>query len=215
MRGQSPLETKKLEKNRVLLVEGQDDERFFIELLKHLDIPDVQVWDCGSKDNIANVIMRVSKDALLPDLKTLIVTRDADENPDSAFESVCGALVRNGFVAPSSKNSFSAGIPKVGVFLLAGSSSIGMLEDLCLETVQNHPAMACVQKFCECVTVLDEKPKNRAKSEAQSFLAMQSFLAAMPRFVRHVGEAAQKGYWNFEAETLRELREFLLHLREE
>ena len=30
--------------------------------------------------------------------------------------------------------------------------------------------------------------------------------------VRHVGEAAERGYWNFDSETLDELRRFLLQL---
>lgn len=210
-----PIQPKKLEKNRVLLVEGSDDESFLIALLDHLGIVDCQVWNCGGQDYIADSIMRISKDPLRPDLKTLLVTRDADEKPLSAFESVCNALERYGFTFPKSKNTFSDGVPKVGVFLLAGSSGLGMLEDLCLETVQDHVAMPCVQTFCECVMALEDKPKNKAKTEAQSLMVAHSFLAAMPKLIRHVGTAAQKGYWNFEAETLRELREFLLTLHAE
>lgn len=212
MIGMSPLETKKLEKKQVLLVEGVDDERFFLALLRFLGIANCQVWNCGGKDYIADSIMRISKDALLPELEVLIVTRDADDNPVSAFESICNALKRYGFAAPVSKNTFVAGKPKVGVFLLADSSGNGMLEDMCLETVRDHVAMPCVQTFCNCVVNLEGGPKNRVKTEAQSLMAAHSFLAAMPEFVRHVGTAAQRGYWNFDAETLGELREFLLQL---
>lgn len=210
-----PIQPKKLENNRVLLVEGPDDERFFKAMLSHLNIADCQVWNCEGKDNIADSIMRISKDPLRSDLKILLVTRDADDDPTSTLKSVCNALERYGFTFPKSKNTFSDDAPKVGVFLLAGSSGSGMLEDLCLETVQDHVAMPCVQTFCECVMALEDKPKNKAKTEAQSLMAAQSFLAAMPRFVRHIGEAAEKKYWNFEAETLRELREFLLTLHAE
>lgn len=201
-----PIQPKKLEKNRVLLVEGRDDEIFFKAMLSYLKIADWQVWNCGGKDNIADAIMRISKDPLRPDLKTLLVTRDADETPLSAFESVRHALERYGFTFPKSKNTFTDGVPKVGVFLLAGSSGLGMLEDCCLQSVHNDPAMSCVNAFSTCTATLPNPPRNISKSRAQAYLA------AREEYVKDIGTAAQKGYWNFEAETLRELREFLLKL---
>ncbi len=214
---QSPLGTRTIEKNRVVLVEGQDDERFFRKFLSHLGVgEEYQLWDYEGKEHLSDSLMRISKDegARSGALQTLIVTIDADNDAQAAFSSVVYHLNANGLQPPKEKNKYSGSMPiDVGVFLLCGRDGRGMLENLCLETVADHAAMPCVHSFSECVMALDNKPRNKAKAEAQSFMAAHAFPAAMPKFVRHVGEAAEKGYWNFDSETLTELREFLLRVQ--
>ena len=78
-----------------------------------------------------------------------------------------------------------------------------MLEDLCLKTVEHHPAMRCVATFIGCVLELENPPNNIAKAKAQAFLA------AMPRLVNSVGLGAQKGYWDFNSEELTDLKAFI------
>ena len=87
-----------------------------------------------------------------------------------------------------------------------------MLEDLCLETVKDRPAMKCVDEFSSCVSALKSPPKNISKSKTQVFKA-QVFLATQPKIVDSVGLGSQKGYWNFEAPCLVELKAFLSHLK--
>ena len=82
-----------------------------------------------------------------------------------------------------------------------------MLEDLCLETVKDHSAMACVNEFVECAAALPDSPKNPSKAKCQAFLAAQ------PEMANCVGLGAQKGYWNLDSPALHELRGFLDHLR--
>ena len=82
-----------------------------------------------------------------------------------------------------------------------------MLEDLCLETVKIHEAMACVDDFMKCVSTLRNPPLNPAKSKVQAFLASQ------PETVSSVGNAAQKGYWNIDSPVLDELKAFLENFR--
>ena len=90
---------------------------------------------------------------------------------------------------------------------MPGNSDAGMLEDLCLKTVENHPAMGCVQPFTSCISELEESPNNIVKAKAQAFLA------AMPELANSVGVGAQKGYWNFKSEELTDLKSFIGNLR--
>lgn len=217
MQRRSPLGTRILESDYAVLVEGQDDERFFGKFLSHLGITACDVWDYNGKNQLPDSLMRISKDERVRGgtLRVLIVTIDADNDPDAALNSVAYHLNAFGFPSPSVRNTYSGGAPDVGAFLLGGNNGTGMLEDICLGTVSNHPAMPCVNTISACVMALDKdiQPKNRAKAEAHSFMAAHAFLAAQPKFVRHTGEAAEKGYWNSDSETLAELREFLLRLQ--
>ena len=90
---------------------------------------------------------------------------------------------------------------------MPGNSDAGMLEDLCLKTVENHPVMNCVNPFVDCISKLEEAPNNMAKAKAQAFLA------AMPELANSVGVGAQKGYWDFNSEELTELKLFINNLR--
>lgn len=86
---------------------------------------------------------------------------------------------------------------------MPGKSQQGMLEDLCLKTVENQPAMKCVDIFVTCASNLKKKPKNLSKTK------VQTYLAAMPEIVNSLGIGAKKGYWNFGSSELNDLKSFL------
>ncbi len=86
---------------------------------------------------------------------------------------------------------------------MPGSFESGMLEDLCIKTVQETPAMECVDGFIHCVQALDNPPRNMAKAKAQAYLA------AMPKITSSVGVAAMKNYWNFDSDELFPLKQIL------
>ena len=107
-----------------------------------------------------------------------------------------------------------------GIFIMPGNAEEGMLEDLCLKTVIGHPVLTCVDEYFLCLKdKLDNEktkttketckyyyPKNEAKAK------MHAFLAGMNKFVPSLGIAAKKGYFNFESESLNEIKYFLLNL---
>ena len=142
------------------------------------------------------------------------IVRDQEgQGADRAFQSVSGILQSADFTPPEKPGQFSDDHPKVGIFIMPGETIEGtMLEDLCLETVKEQPAMKCVEEFSSCVSSLDSPPKNISKAKAQVFKA-QVFLATQPGFVDSVGLGSQKGYWNFESPCLVELKTFLSHLK--
>src|SRR4030042_3056188 len=207
----TPIKSKK-----VLAVEGQDEENFFDAFLQYIDLTDVDIRQVRGKDQFKNKLPALKKASGFFNADgSSFVTHLAivrDRNSDDAFESIVGILKKEGFTRPQKHGQFSKGDPKVGIFIMPGAIEGTMLEDLCLKTVENHPAMKCVNEFATCVSELETKPKNISKSKVQVFKA-QVFLAAQPEVVDSVGLGGQKKYWNFDSPALEELKQFLGNLK--
>lgn len=201
---------------KILAVEGKDERNFFDSFLKYLGISDFQIEEVGGKRQFPKKIQALK---LIPGFfqadGSSIVTHLAiirDQNGDDALSSIKEILRKEGFTPPNNHGQFSEAKPKVGIFIMPGATIEGtMLEDLCLKTVEDHPAMKCVNEFASCVSGLLKSPKNISKSKAAVFRA-QTFLATQPELVDCVGLAAQKKYWNLESPALAELKEFLSNL---
>ena len=190
----------------VLAVEGTDEKHFFDALLRYMKITDVAIREVGGKHKFPKTLATLRKPREFDDITHLAIVRDKDS--DDAFRSIKNILKKEGLPVPDKPGEFSEGTPKVGVFIMPGESIEGtMLEDLCLKTVEGHPAMQCVDEFTSCVSALETVPKNISKAKAQAFLASQS------ETVGSVGLGAQKRYWNFDSAVLDELKDFLGHLR--
>jgi hypothetical protein len=203
---------KRITSNTVLAVEGQDERNFFDVFLKHLGISGFQIEDVGGKNQFPKKFPALLKMPGFfnadnsPIVTHLVIIRDKDK--DQAFESIAGIVRKEGLVTPESHGRFSEDTPKVGIFIMPGDTVEGtMLEDLCLKTVEKHPAMKCVNEYVDCVSALEIKPKNISKAKAHTFLAAQ------PDIVNSVGRGAQKNYWDFDSPALDELKQFLNHIK--
>lgn len=202
---------------KILTVEGKDEKNFFVIFLKHLSISDFQIEEVGGKDQFKNKFpaLKLRPGFFHADGSTFVthLAIIRDKNSDDAFVSIREMLKKEGFTPPKSHGQFSQAKPKVGILIMPGDTVEGtMLEDLCMKTVEDHPAMKCVNEFASCVSDLPESPKNISKSKVAVFKA-QTFLAAQPDVVDSVGLAAKKKYWNFESPALKELKEFLNNLK--
>lgn len=206
-----------IKSKKVLAVEGSDEENFFDSLLKHMNITDFDIHKVGGKNQFPKKLPALLKTRgfFAPDESPLVthlgIVRDKDE--DEAFKSISNIIATVGLKPPTKQSTFSDGTPKVGIFIMPGNKVEGtMLEDLCLKSVENHPAMKCVDEFASCVSALPISPKNISKAKVQVFKA-QVFLAAQPEVVDSVGLGAQKKYWDFESPALEELKQFLSNLK--
>jgi hypothetical protein len=198
---------KPIREKKVLAVEGKDEVNFFEALLKHLGIAGFEIRYVGGKDKFKKKLPALVHTSGFSDVEVLVVVRDADDDPDAAFDSVRNVLLYQRLEPPDRIDQFSDCNPRIGVFIMPGNSDTGMLEDLCLKTVGEHPAMEYVNAFIDCVSVLNNPPKIMAKAKAQEFLA------AMPEIANSVGVGAQKGYWNLDSNELDNLRSFIGTLR--
>lgn len=199
----------------LILVEGRDEVNFFNKLIEKLGLS-AQVEDICGKDVFPteNGFKAITKLEGFENVKSIAVIRDADSGEKaahSAFQSVKTVLERNSVVCPSAPGEFieNNGL-KVGIFIMPDCENEGMLEDLCLKSVENDSVFKCAEKFLDCVNTSakeEEKPKNLSKAKAQTFLAGKKEVASS------TGVGAQKGYWNFDHECMNKIKAFLENLR--
>lgn len=207
-------------RTKLLLGEGQDEEVFFGAMLKHLGKDDTQVLSYGGKARVASFLDLLMNDPMWPEVKAILITRDADFPRDratdpaaqSAWRSVTDALRARGLPVPSAHgklaphrdDSEGAGI-RAGVFILPDGVQDGMLEDLCLAATSGDSLRPCLDAYFRCI---EEKgvtiPRNvLPKARVHAYLASRS----VPD--RRVGEAAREGYWPWDAAALAPLLAFV------
>jgi hypothetical protein len=197
----------RIEKPKLLVVEGKDEESFLGALIAHLRLTDIQVVGIGGKERIRSQLSAIVKEPQFSEVTALGVVRDADTDPKSAFQSVRDALAAAGLPSPKNPLHPVKGHPTVNVMILPFSDRKGALEDLCLEAVAHEPANTCVHEYFDCLQDKDvASPKELSKARVRVFLSSKED-PTLP-----LGLAAMKGYWPFENSAFDPLRQFLLSL---
>lgn len=197
----------RIEKPKLLIVEGKDEELFFAGMIVHLQLTDIQVVGIGGKERIRSQLSAIVKEPQFSEVTALGVVRDADTDPKSAFQSVRDALAAAGLPFPKKPLQPVKGHPRVNVMILPSSERKGALEDLCLEAVAQDSANTCVHEFFDCLSDKDvASPKELSKAKVRVFLSSRED-PTLP-----LGLAATKGYWPFGNSAFDPLREFLLSL---
>ncbi|HBI23698.1 MAG: hypothetical protein A2Y48_03220 [Nitrospirae bacterium RIFCSPLOW2_12_42_9] len=192
-----------IHKPKLLVVEGRDERNFFTALLAHLQLMDIQVMDIGGKSQIPAKLKALMKMPDFHNVASLGITRDADENPAGAFQSICDALKEAMLPVPKTQISFTRGRPRIGVMILPKPGTKGMLEDVCISSARDTPEMGCVKIYLDCV-----KKKTMTLPVNLSKAKMYAFLAAKDPGLR-LGEAAQKGIWQWDNKAFKQIRVFL------
>lgn len=202
-----PDKPREITQPKLLIGEGQEEVRFFNAFLKHLDRQDVQVENYSGKYQLRTRLKALLTRPGFSQVVTLCIVRDADNSAASAFQSVCDALRNAGLAVPERPSQMAGGSPEVGVLILPGGERPGMLEDLCLDAVQADFAMLCVDRYFQCLSEKNHRqPNNLAKARVHAWLASQ----VEPDL--RLGEAAEKGYWPWNAPAFGALKTFLLAL---
>lgn len=200
---------KPLSATKILAVEGKDEVSFFDKFFEHLGITDCEVVDVIGKSQFkATITALLLRPGFTDNVTTFGLIRDADEDAESAFTSLHDLIQNQQLIPPNQDNEFASGTPKVGIFIMPGNLDTGMLEDLCLKIVENHPIMPCVDTLFDCVSNSNvEQPKNISKAK------VQAFLSTLPNLPRSIGEGAKQGCWDFKSPVLSDLKLFLENFR--
>jgi hypothetical protein len=199
----------KIEKQKLLIVEGRDEEEFFGAVLEKLEIKDVQVVGVGGKTQIKPRLKALKiTDPLFNRVTSLGVIRDADDSSNNTFISVQDALKAADLPCPKKPLVPTKASPKVTVMILPPGASRGALEDICLGSVKDDPAISCVDDYFTCLDTKDiSKPiKGFSKAKARVFLSSRED----PTLT--VGIAAKKGYWPFDSTGFDSVQKFLKSL---
>ena len=143
-----------IEKPFLLFVEGKDDEAVIGLLLRHLGVECVQIFNAKGKDRIRDVVNAFVVSPGFDDMvQGVAILRDADADPAGALRSC--------------QDSLKEISKRTGVFLLPGDGP-GVLEDLCLRTLQGRTELECVDRYLECLgangIALRKAPKFRMRA---------------------------------------------------
>lgn len=173
------MSAKPITQPKQLLVEGKDEVNFFEEFISILNLENIKVRDIGGKTRLADRLEALWTGAGHEVIASIGIVRDADRDPNGAFDSICGALQTVGLPTPAAPLQCVGDIPRVTVMIVPDEGEEGMLETLCLESVADDPAMLCVEEYFECLEnqiALEEFPCNPAKAKVRAFLTTREWV---------------------------------------
>lgn len=198
------VETLKIEKLHLLIVEGKDEQAFFEELIKDMQLSDIQVLPIGGKTKLREHLKALSLSPRFTEVVSIGVVRDANNDAANAFQSVHDALKSVNLPSPQRSLMSEGGIPRVTIMILPGGGKCGMLEDLCLEAVSQDSAIPCVENYFNCLGKQGVSlPNNISKAK------FHVFLASRPEPDKRLGEAAKAGFWSLRNKAFDEVKTFL------
>ena len=197
----------RIERPKQVLVEGNDEVRLFMALAKHLEIPDIQVIQYKSNHNLRTFLRTFTALSGFATVNSLAVVADANSNRNGTEQRIRGALSAAGL--PSSSEPLEVVTQdsvRVCYLVVPHEAESGMIEDVCLDSVQADPAIDCVKQYFECIEQTNvQGPKEvwLAKARLHAFLASQE----CPDL--RLGEAADAGIWDFGADAFGPLKDLL------
>ncbi|MDE0518946.1 MAG: hypothetical protein OXH36_05260 [Bdellovibrionales bacterium] len=205
-----------IKEEKVLFVEGKDEETFFTVLLKKYGLQEIQIIQSGGKEQFSFIFPEIIKIPGFSKIRSLAVIQDADKSTQAVFQSVCYTLEKENLGIPGEISHFTSTTPQVGIFTLPDGKNSGNLESLCLSTVQSENITDCIEPFINCV-----KQKTSVKNTKYKFprnlnkAKCKAFLSAMEEDTSALGIAAEKGYWNLDSDKLNPVLDFLKKLDRE
>ena len=175
----------------LIVVEGKDDVAVLDLLLSHLKIECVQVVSANGKDNIRNVVLVIaSQDGFRDIVRGVAIIRDADTDPDSAGRSC--------------RDILTAVEKSTSVFLLPGDGP-GMLEDLCLRSLEGSAELECVDSYIACIGANGIALGNERKFRMKAYLMVHD-----EDTTQRIGWAAVQGLLDPAHAAFAPLRQFLI-----
>ena len=192
----------------IVLCEGQDEVRLLQVLSRDLGIDSLQFIDCGGCVQFHSRIKLVMVAPGRQQVRAIGIVRDAEDDANGAKASVQDRLREQRLPVPDKPLTRAAmeGKPDTVFLIVPPDRPAGMMEDLILECLAEHPAKSCHETFFDCLrhaqVDLSGEPQKRR---------LQALLAAMPSdgLAKGIGEAAEKGILPMAHPVLSDLRHFL------
>ena len=180
---------------KLLLVEGVDEVRLFGALAKNIGLDDVRIRDYGGRDRL-RAVLRTVVEVESPNLQSLGIVMDADDSAASAGDRVRGALSAASLPVPAAplRSAAAGGSPKTCYLILPPDGETGALEDVCLASVAEDPAMGCVDGYFDCV---ERTPSGGPRARWAAKAKVHAFLSSRERPDLRLGEAAERGVLRF------------------
>lgn len=208
-----------IKSTRLLLVEGNDECWFFIQLLQFLGLNqnpsplDLQVIDIEGRTRFSSSLSILAKYPDFNKVKVVGFVRDAEDNlANSSYTSMASAIKKSlpDFPIPAigtvtKNNGFAC-----GVFIMPNNIDKGMLEDLCIDSVKSEPLYGYANQYVMSAYGLlsssDQKKYNTHKA------MVQTYLAGKPEIVNTLANAAKKNIWDFNNPVFDGIKDFIRKL---
>jgi hypothetical protein len=198
----------RLARERLLIVEGQDDAYFVDRLLADMgaSVDEVGVVYLEGKTKLQANLTSLLKSSHYRSGKVSIfaVVGDTDADPQSRLNEIKTAFVANGQPEPASQDFVvNDDGTRVGLFLVPSSTEAGDLEKLCLDTLGGEPLVTDCREFSAGI-----QGKYGAFREPFKSLA-QIYLACRPEDTRGVGRAFYENVFDANHACLDPIKGFL------
>ncbi len=144
---------------RLLLVEGREDQEFFIQLGIHLNLTEnwpLRIVQYGGVDNLRERLRTLAAPDTMEHVERIGIVRDSDFTTD-ALQSVRDAIrysnQRNDvqLEIPDDVMKPGLGSTSVTILILPSSEREGMIEDLIMDVFDNDPVSNCVNAYIDCL----------------------------------------------------------------
>jgi hypothetical protein len=192
---------------KLIAVEGKDELNLLSSLKERLGIGNIEIRCLGGKYSLPTKLKSLIITPGFTSVVSLGVMRDANSNASTAFQSVCDALRNTNLPVPTqplTPAKAHQANPQVVVLILPHGASEGMLEDICLQSVAEDPAMTCVERYFECLMRnIGRLPSNLSKAKVHAFLSSRN----QPDL--RLGDAAKAGYWPLTHQAFNQVKQFL------
>ena len=169
----------------LLLVEGEEEERFWNALLRVRGRGDIQVQSVGGKYSLTTNLPAVPNVRGFAEVRRIGVAQDADDDPSAAFDRICSALTLAGITVPRRSWEVAPGNPESIALVLPDGEHPGDLESLVWESVASERTVPCVEAVEDCLVGVGA-PLPRQMSKAR----VHAYLATLEPPDRRLGDAA-------------------------
>ncbi len=208
-----------IKSKRLLLVEGNDEKWFCIQLIKAIEMNqnpenlDIQVIDIQGNQNFSSSLSLIIKSPNFDEVTTIGFIRDAEKNPaESSYNSTCTSIKKylSNFPIPEIGKTKTENGLTCGIFIMPDNKTEGMLENLCLESVRNNPLYDNVEEYVEQAQSLLSESNKKKYNKPKAMV--QTYLAGQPEIINTLANAAKKKIWDFSNPVFNDIITFVKQL---
>ena len=146
-------------KTRLLLVEGKEDQEFFIQLGNRLTSTEdwlIQINQYTGTSELEDFLIALAGHPRFGQVESIGIVRDADFST-GAFRSVQDAIrranaeIQQAMPVPANPMTMAEGNKNIIILIMPSNQRQGMLEDLVMDIFQNDPITNCVDAYFQCI----------------------------------------------------------------
>ena len=169
------MNTPKPAQNRILLVEGQNDEHVVRHIRRHIRDrhPSAPSFDIVDKGGINNVLDSISGEIKVSGRLAVGILVDANSTLMNRWKSVRDRIMRANIQVPTHPNpdgTIIEGTPRVGIWLMPDNESSGELEDFVKQMIPTgDPVWPLSQQYIDGIPQANRKFADHKKLRAQLY----------------------------------------------